>query len=150
MRTRRYLRRIAFAAVIAALLATPRPAQGATITYTDVESFSAATTGITTIDFEAQNTSGGFTYWLGAGLNIGGVQPSAPSSAYLWVVDENVAAAYQWGSGASLLFGPTNESDGDVVIQFGTGVFAFGFDLIAEPTMHRTRPGLGLQHSHRR
>lgn len=103
----------------------------AIITYTDRTAFGAATSGVTTIDFEAQNTAGSFTFY-GSGLNVAGVQFSAPLSSYLYVADPAaVNTAYQWGSGASLLFGSTNEG-GNLVIQLGAGVFSFGFDYMAQ------------------
>jgi hypothetical protein len=43
-----------------------------------------------------------------------------------------VNTAYQWNSGASLLFASVQENNGNLVIGLGAGVFAFGFDLMAQ------------------
>jgi len=105
-------------------------AHAAFITYDDRSVFDAATTGMTNIDFEAQQLIGGFNPF-GFGLSISGVNFSAPLSHYLYVADDLVGPSYQWGSGASLLFGSTNEN-GNLVITLPGGVFSFGFDLMAE------------------
>ena len=102
----------------------------ALIRYSDRSVFDAATTGMTNIDFEAQQAVGGFNPF-GFGLSISGVNFSAPVSHYLYVADDLVGPSYQWGSGASLLFGSTNEN-GNLVITLPGGVFSFGFDLMAE------------------
>jgi hypothetical protein len=67
------------AVALAALLAFGA-AQAANVVYTDRSAFTAATTGLTNIDFEAQNlTPNSFTYY-GSGLNVGGVSFSVPNT----------------------------------------------------------------------
>jgi hypothetical protein len=108
-------------------------AEAAYFTYSDRNAFTAAASGLTNIDFEAQNTDqNGFTNY-NLGLNVGGVSFSAPNTTYLYVADDGVVnPAFQWNSGASLLFGSVQESNANLVISFGTGVFAVGFDLMAQ------------------
>jgi len=106
-------------------------ASASTITYNNVAAFSAAATGVSVITFEAQQ-SGSFNFVGFSGLTDSGVQFTAPLSHYLYVVaDTAVNPAYQWNSGASLLFGSTDEG-GNLVIQLSAGVTAFGFDLMAQ------------------
>lgn len=124
--------RLPIAAAVLALFAIGS-AHAATVTYNNRAAFTAASGSLTNIDFEAQDTTpGGFTYYGSSGLTASGVSFTAPLSSYLFVASPTaVNPAYQWGSGASLLFGSTNEG-GNLVIQFGAGVFSFGFDLMAQ------------------
>lgn len=119
------------ALVTVVTLGTAIVAQAAVVTYSSRSVFNAAVSGQTTIDFEAQNTAGSFTYY-GGGLSISGVNFTAPLSGYLYVADQNaVTPSYNWGSGASLLYGSVNEG-GNLVIQLPANVFSFGLDMMAE------------------
>jgi hypothetical protein len=123
--------KIAFA-LTAVALGSALNAQAAVVTYNDRTVFNSAVSGQTTLTFEAQNTTPSFTYYGGTGLSLGGVTFAAPLSSYLYVVDVNaVNPSYNWGSGASLLFGSVNEN-GNVVITLPGTTFSFGLDLMAE------------------
>lgn len=118
-------------AFTALALASAMTAQAAVVTYSDRAVFDAAVSGQTTITFEAQNTAPPFTFY-GGGLNVSGVNFNNPLSNYLFVADGNaVNPSYNWGSGASLLFGSVNEG-GNVVITLPGSTFSFGLDLMAE------------------
>lgn len=104
------------------------------MTYNDRGAFASAAGSLTNIDFEAQATApNSFAYYgFGPGLSVSGVNFSAPLSSYLYVAASNaVVTAYEWGSGASLLFGSTNEG-GNLVISLAPNTFSFGFDLMAQ------------------
>lgn len=124
--------RVCFALSVVAL-ASAVTAQAAVTTYNDRNVFNAAVTSQTTLDFEAQNTApGSFTYYGGTGLSLSGVNFTAPLSGYLYVADVNaVNPSYNWGSGASLLYGSVNEN-GNLVITLPTNTFSFGLDMMAE------------------
>lgn len=108
-------------------------ASAAVVTYNDRATFTSAASNLSNIDFEAQATvPNSFTFYGATGLTLSGVHFSAPLSSYLFVAAANAAGnSYQWGSGASLLFGSTNEG-GNLVITLAPGTFSFGFDLMAE------------------
>ena len=59
-------------ALVSLLFLVPFAAQGSVITYTTQASFFAAASGLSTIDFEAQQTGGNITFY-GANLTVGGV-----------------------------------------------------------------------------
>lgn len=104
--------------------------------YLDRSAFNAAIAPQTTIDFQAQDTSsGGFTPY-GSGLTVSGVTFKDPATGYLYVADSSaVSPSYDWGSGASLLFGPASEG-GDLVITLPSNTFSFGVDFMAEADGH--------------
>lgn len=95
--------------------------------YSDRIVFDAAAKATQNITFEAQN-NGGFSYY-GSGLNISGVNFN-PVGNYLFVAAPDYAP-YQYNSGASLLYGSTNEGGG-LNITLPSGVFSFGVDVMVE------------------
>ena len=114
-------------------LASALSAQAAVVTFNDRGAFNVAVSGQTTLTFEAQNTAPPFTYYGNTGLSLSGVTFANALSGYLYVADVNaVNPSYNWGSGASLLFGSVNEGGGNVVITLPTSTFSFGLDLMAE------------------
>lgn len=108
------------------------PAIAVPTAYSDRPTFLAAVQSTQTITFEAENlTPSGFTYY-GGGLTSSGVLFTGPAFNYLYVADGNaVSPAYDWGSGASLLFGSTNES-GQLEIDLPSGTSAVGLDFMVQ------------------
>lgn len=130
-----FINKAAFALTTVALTSA-LSAQAAVVTYNDRAVFNAAISGQTTLTFEAQNTAPPFTYYGGTGLSLSGVNFSNSLSSYLYVADVNaVAPSYNWGSGASLLFGSVNEG-GNIVITLPSSIYSFGLDLMAEADLN--------------
>ncbi|WP_295615250.1 PEP-CTERM sorting domain-containing protein [Chamaesiphon sp. GL140_3_metabinner_50] len=113
------------------LLGLSRSAQAATVQFTDLASFQANTTGLTTIGFEGLAPTGNFTNYTGSGLTINGV--TFIDSFGLFVVDPLFApSAYDWGSGAVLL-GSTNFTSLTTTLTatLPSGVTAVGSDIMS-------------------
>ncbi len=102
-------------------------AQAATLQFTDLASFQANTTGLTTINFEGLAPAGGATSY-GLGLTTGGINFTTGSN--LLVIDPAVSRAlYDWGSGAilSVQGGPGNR----ITAILPSGVTAVGSDIMS-------------------
>lgn len=97
-----------YLSLLPALLLTALPVHAALVTYTDAASFTAASTGLTTIGFEGvapANSYAAFNDSLGYkidGLQFLGVSSAVPSYA-LRIVDSGSGSPYwNFGSGATL------------------------------------------------
>ena len=125
-------------AVMVVLVGTPGQSLAALTVFSSRSAFESTITAEQTITFEAQNTGPPFTYYGATGLTTNGVQFTAPLSNYLYVADVNaVTPAYNWGSGASLLFGSTNEG-GNLVITLPSNTFNIGLDFMCESDTNAT------------
>jgi hypothetical protein len=117
-------------AVLAALLAPVKSAHGAFVFYPTRAAFDAATTGVTTIDFEGIAPPGGFSYFGRPGsLTLSGVMFTTPGNADLYVISSTFYPGYNLGSGDFLQSGNGTPSSLTATVQL-PGVFtAAAFDL---------------------
>lgn len=116
-------------------------ANAAVISYSSRAAFDAVTSITTNIDFEAQNIAKSFTYY--GSLSVDGVSFTNPGNSYLWVADPgSVSSAYDWGSGASLLYG-SNAEGSRFHIALAPGTTAFGFDFMTEDDGHTATGDIG-------
>ncbi|WP_310424738.1 PEP-CTERM sorting domain-containing protein [Chamaesiphon sp. VAR_48_metabat_135_sub] len=100
-------------------------AQAATVQFTDLASFQANTTGLTTIDFEGLAGPGGIVNY--PSLTTGGV--TFTSGQFIYVVDSAFGSPnFNWGSGASLM------APGATLLTatLPPGVTAIGSDIMSE------------------
>jgi hypothetical protein len=112
-----------------ALLVT-NSAQAAVVQFTDLASFQANTTGLTTIDFEGLAPRGSYENYSITGLANSGVNFTGLSSyyGYLYVMDPVAGPIYyDWGSGAVLL----GDYNGTIVATLPSGVTAIGSDIMS-------------------
>jgi len=113
------------AAAAALSLAALAGAQAAVVTYTDRATWTAATLGVSNIDFEGVAPAGGSSYYAGA-YSTAGVSFS-DSRSYLFVVDPAYFPQYyDWGSGAVML----GSAFGKITVTL-TGANALGMDLMS-------------------
>lgn len=120
-----------------ALAVASFPLAATTITtYTDRALWTAASTGVTTIDFETLGASPGAAtgYSTAAGVTLSGVNfvGILPGDYYLFAEKENPGSSLYWGSG-TVLMGPwyQNLSGRYIQINLPAHVTAFGLDLMA-------------------
>jgi hypothetical protein len=115
------------ATVTSLSLLAANSAQAATVQFTDLTSFQANTTGITTIDFEGLAPAGSFTNYGSGGLTTSGVS-FTDSGNYLFAVDPAYSPGlYDWGSGAVLL----GNTGGTITATLPSGVNAVGSDIMS-------------------
>ncbi len=102
-------------------------AQAATVQFTELASFQANTTGLTTIDFEGL-AAGAFpqNYPNPAGLTTSGVKFTA-SNNRLFVANPAAGPNYNWGSGAVL----ATDISGLITVILPSGVTAVGSDIMS-------------------
>ena len=95
--------------------------------FTDLASFQANTTGLTTIDFEGLAPRFGFTNYSAAGLTTNGVK-FTDSSNVLFAADSTASptAFYNWGSGAGLASGASGSI---LTATLPSGITAVGSDI---------------------
>lgn len=105
------------------------PAMAAIIEYTDRSAFNAATTGLTTLDFENLGTpSNGFIHHVG-GLVYGGVT-FTDSKNLLYTIGPSYYPSYIYGTGVVLSSqGGHPFSDSILTVQLPGGITAVGTDL---------------------
>jgi hypothetical protein len=100
-------------------------AQAATVKFTDLASFQASTTGLTTIDFEGLARSGSFTSYGSGGLTTGGVNfTNAGNNLFVLDSAQNPSLT-NWGSGAIL------NSGSIITATLPSGVNAVGSDIMS-------------------
>jgi hypothetical protein len=107
------------------ILAITNSVQAAVVQFTDLASFQANTTGLTTIDFEGG--TGNFTnypYFAG-GLTTSGVNFNSPA---LYVANQPSSTLFDWGSGA-VLADITGRAS--LLVTLPSGVTAFGSDIMS-------------------
>lgn len=119
--------------VVAMFLMLVLPAQASVLaTYTDRTSFSAASSGVTTVDFSSLglNQGGWAGYSTSNGLDISGVKfvGNTNSSFYLYAYNPNPNDAEDYNSG-TVLRGPEWNGNSYITMTMPTGVTAFGLDL---------------------
>jgi hypothetical protein len=113
-----------------ALLVGTNSAQAAVVQFTDLASFQANTTGLTTIDFEGLAPIGSYENYSITGLTNSGVKFTGLSSyyGYLYVMDPVAGPIYyDWGSGAVLL----GDYNGTITATLPSGVTAIGSDIMS-------------------
>jgi hypothetical protein len=128
--------RLAITAMFAVLVG--HQAHAGLTSYTSEAAFDAAVTITDTIGFEAQ-ASGTFNY-VGGGLMVDGVSFTNPGDGYLFVVSGY--SAYDWGTGANLLFGSNTEGS-RFKITLPTAKTAFGFTYLTEDDSNPTTGDIG-------
>jgi hypothetical protein len=102
-------------------------AQAATVQFTDLASFQANTTGLTTIDFEGLAPAGNFVEYPTTGLTTSGV--TFNSTSRVSVFDPAVQRrAYDWGSGAIL---SSQRAPNRITAILPSGVTAVGSDIMS-------------------
>ncbi|WP_310485548.1 PEP-CTERM sorting domain-containing protein [Chamaesiphon sp. VAR_48_metabat_403] len=106
-------------------MAATNSAQAATVQFTDLTSFQANTTGLTTIDFEGLAATGSAASYGGTTSGV----TFTVSSNTLFVVDPAFGpSSYDWGSGAVLL---GNSQRGTVTATLPSGITAVGSDIMS-------------------
>lgn len=119
-----------FAAVWVGSTAT---AQAVPVVFTNRAAFNAATTGLTTLNFNGIAAAGGFSS-LGTSTTFSGVTFATPTNA-LFVVDTGFDAGYDFGAGfdrggvLSTQGGNSATAGVTLNITFATPVTAVGFDV---------------------
>jgi hypothetical protein len=102
-------------------------AQAATLQFTNLASFQANTTGLTTINFEGLAPAGSFITYP-TGLTTGGVNFNAGN--FLYIVDPAVSPDYNWGSG-SVLQGGAGQAAATITATLPSGITAVGSDIMS-------------------
>ncbi|WP_310424740.1 hypothetical protein [Chamaesiphon sp. VAR_48_metabat_135_sub] len=114
-----------------ALLFGTNSAQAAIVQFTDLASFQANTSGLTTIDFEGLAPRGSYENYSITGLTNSGVKFTGLSSyyGYLYVMDSAAAPIYyDWGGSGAVLLGDYN---GTITATLPSGVTAIGSDIMS-------------------
>jgi hypothetical protein len=106
-------------------------AQAVVVQYTNLASFQANTTGLTTIDFEGLAPSGSYENYSITGLINNGVKFTGVSRYYGYLYVEDSLAApvyYDWGGSGSVLLGDYN---GTITATLPSGITAIGSDIMS-------------------
>jgi hypothetical protein len=113
-----------------ALFVGTNSAQAAITQFSDLSSFQAGTSGLTTIDFEGLAPAGGFSYY-DPNLTVSGVS-FTDSNVSAYVVDSAFQPSnYNWGSGAVLLGSKDGLPNGTITAALPSGVTAIGSDIMS-------------------
>ncbi len=104
-------------------------AQAATVQFTDLASFQANTTGLTTINFEGLAAGSQQFYSNPAGLTTSGVKFNSSNNRLFVVKPESSPSIYDWGSGAVLV--SDNNVNNIITAFLPSGVTAVGSDIMS-------------------
>ena len=138
----RILKHLAVSVALLVFGVASQLAQATVTTYTSLSSFLSNTSGLTTLDFEAQNPNGPNSYtYIFSGTTIGSVTFSQPEGR-MFDFGQNYYATY--GLTSSYLNQNADAASG-INVSFVSPVYAVGMDLGIQNTWNG--PGLGVTFS---